>query len=30
MKLFVEHRFKPVHFEASDLAQHARRAYRVN
>ena len=30
MKLFVEHRFKPVHFEGSDLAQHARRAYRVN
>lgn len=30
MKLFVEHRFKPVHFEASDLANHARRAYRVN
>lgn len=30
MKLFVEHRFKPVHFEASDLALHASRAYRVN
>lgn len=30
MKLFVEHRFKPVHFEASDLAKHAERAYRVN
>lgn len=30
MKLFVERRFKPVHFEASDLALHASRAYRVN
>ncbi len=30
MKLFVEHRFKPVHFEANDLAIHASRAYRVN
>lgn len=30
MKLFVEHRFKPVHFDPSDLAQHASRAYRVN
>ncbi len=28
MKLFVEQRFKPVHFEASDLARHATRAYR--
>lgn len=30
MKLFVEHRFKPVHFDPSDLARHATRAYRVN
>ena len=30
MKLFVEHRFKPVHFERSDLLMHAKRAYRVN
>ena len=30
MKLFVEHRFKPVHFEASDLALHTSRSYRVN
>lgn len=30
MKLFVEHRFKPVHFDPSDLVRHASRAYRVN
>ncbi len=30
MKLFVERRFKPVHFDSIDLARHARRAYRVN
>ncbi len=30
MKLFVEHRFKPVHFERDDLALHAKRAYRLN
>lgn len=30
MKLFIEHRFKPVHFERDDLARHATRAYRVN
>jgi acyl-homoserine-lactone acylase len=30
MKLFVEHRFKPVHFDSSDLARHAKRSYRVN
>jgi acyl-homoserine-lactone acylase len=30
MKLFVEHRFKPVHFERDDLAKHASRAYRIN
>jgi|CXWL01.1.fsa_nt_gi acyl-homoserine-lactone acylase len=30
MKLFVEHRFKPVHFDRNDLAIHAKRAYRVN
>lgn len=30
MKLFVEHRFKPVHFDPNDLLSHAKRAYRVN
>jgi acyl-homoserine-lactone acylase len=30
MKLFVERRFKPVHFEPSDLARNAKRAYRIN
>ena len=30
MKLFVEHRFKPVHFERDDLARYATRAYRIN
>lgn len=30
MKLFVEHRFKPVHFYSSDLVRHAKRSYRVN
>ena len=30
MKLFVEHRFKPVHFEGSDLVRHAKHSYRVN
>lgn len=29
MKLFVEQRFKPVHFERADLVKHATRAYRV-
>ena len=28
MRMFVEHRFKPVHFERSDLLAHAKRAYR--
>ncbi len=30
MRLFVEQRFKPVHFERADLAKHAKRAYRIN
>lgn len=30
MKLFVEQRFKPVHFMREDLARHATRAYRVS
>ncbi|MBA3897331.1 MAG: acylase [Sphingomonadaceae bacterium] len=28
MRMFVEHRFKPVHFERADLLAHAIRAYR--
>jgi hypothetical protein len=28
MQMFVDHRFKPVHFERADLAAHATRAYR--
>lgn len=29
MQMFVDHKFKPVHFERADLLAHAKRAYRL-